>query len=84
MDSIVQRIVNNTNLERVGRRIHIEDLVNKNPSMQGVVPPRTVSDTVEAILGAVYLDSGKDLDAVKLVMANLGVWPEAPEQLASL
>ncbi|OBT74343.1 hypothetical protein VF21_06888 [Pseudogymnoascus sp. 05NY08] len=84
MDSIVQRIVNNTNLERVGRRIHIEDLVNRNPSQQGIVPPRTVSDTLEAILGAVYLDSGSDLGAVRLVMANLGLWPEDSQPSASL
>ncbi|OBT56371.1 hypothetical protein VE04_03498 [Pseudogymnoascus sp. 24MN13] len=84
MDSIVQRIVNNTNLERVGRRIHLEDLVNRNPSQQGDVPPRTVSDTLESILGAVHLDSGSDIGAVLLVMANLGLWPEESQPSASL
>ncbi|KFY46875.1 hypothetical protein V494_00285 [Pseudogymnoascus sp. VKM F-4513 (FW-928)] len=84
MDRVVQRIVNNINLERVGRQIHVDQLVNRNPSQQGDVPPRTVADTVEAILGAVYLDSGKDIESVRLVMARLGLWTQQPDQLALL
>ncbi|KFY31752.1 hypothetical protein V493_00834 [Pseudogymnoascus sp. VKM F-4281 (FW-2241)] len=84
MDSIVQRVVNNANLERVGRRNHIDDLVNRNPSQQGIVSPRIVADTVEAILGAVYLDSGNDIDCVRLVMARIGLWPQEQEQQLAL
>ncbi|KFY16796.1 hypothetical protein V492_01089 [Pseudogymnoascus sp. VKM F-4246] len=84
MDRVVQRIVNNINLARVGRQIHVDQLVNRNPSQQGDVPPRTIADTVEAILGAVYLDSGKDIESVRLVMARLGLWDQQPDQLALL
>lgn len=84
MDNIIQRIVSNTGLERIGRRIHLDELVNNNRSQQGVVSPKTLADTFEAILGAVYLDSGKNIESVRLVIANVGLWPEEPEQLASL
>ncbi|KFY83837.1 hypothetical protein V500_09875 [Pseudogymnoascus sp. VKM F-4518 (FW-2643)] len=84
MNKIAESIVGNTVLERIGRQIHLDELVNNNQSQQGIVSPKTLADTFEAILGAVYLDSGKNIEAVRLVMANLGLWPQEPEQLASL
>lgn len=79
MDNVIQSIVNNTHLEMIGRRIHIDELVNANPSQQGYVSPRIVADTLEAIIGAVYLDSGKDTESVRLVMSTLGLWPREAE-----
>lgn len=35
------------------------------------VSPKTMSATVEAIIGAVYLDGG--MDAAKMVVRNLGI-----------
>ncbi|OBT63704.1 hypothetical protein VE03_06134 [Pseudogymnoascus sp. 23342-1-I1] len=84
MDNVVQSVVSNTGLERVGRRIHLDEIVNANPSQQGYVSPRIVADTLEAIIGAVYLDSGKDIESVRLVMATLGLWPREQDQLALL
>ncbi|KFY10672.1 hypothetical protein V491_07530 [Pseudogymnoascus sp. VKM F-3775] len=84
MDTIVQRTVKNPELERIGRQNNLEQLVNVNPSQQGIVPSRTITDTFEAVIGAVYLDSGKDLESVRLVIARLGLWGQEPEQLASL
>lgn len=84
MHSLTKNIIENTNLERVGRRIHLEDIVNKNPAQLGLVSKNTLTATVEAILAAVYLDSGKNIEPVQLVMARLGLWPEESEQLASL
>ena len=36
------------------------------------VSPRTLSATVEAVTGAVYLDGG--VGAARLVVGNLGIW----------
>ncbi|KFY02952.1 hypothetical protein O988_01770 [Pseudogymnoascus sp. VKM F-3808] len=84
MNNIVQVIVNNTNVERIGRQIHIDEIVNRNPAQQGSVSPRTITDTVQAILGAVYLDSGRNIDCVRLVMVKFGLWGQESEQLALL
>lgn len=42
-----------------------------NPGHCGPVSQGTLATTVEAILGAIYLDSDKDMDAVKSAMAAL-------------
>jgi ribonuclease-3 len=80
MNNTMIRIVSNKNLVRVGRQIHLENLVNTNLSQGGVVSPKTISATFEAILGAVYLDCGKKTEPVGLVMANLGLWPEQGQE----
>jgi dsRNA-specific ribonuclease len=49
----------------------IETFVNRNPSSLGVVAPRTMADTIEAIVGAVYLDS-LDFAAIRSVLNILG------------
>ncbi|KFX86881.1 hypothetical protein V490_08759 [Pseudogymnoascus sp. VKM F-3557] len=84
MNNVVQVIESNANVERIGRQIHIDEIVNRNPSQQGSVSPGTITDTVKAILGAVYLDSGRSIDSVRLVMVNFGLWGQESEQLALL
>jgi dsRNA-specific ribonuclease len=37
------------------------------------IPPRTMSATVEALIGAIFLDSGKSLRVVKIAMKGLGL-----------
>jgi dsRNA-specific ribonuclease len=32
-----------------------------------------MADTVEALIGAVYIDSGLDISAARAVMTNLGI-----------
>jgi ribonuclease-3 len=45
--------------------------ITKNPSQGGTIPKAALASTVEAILGAVWLDSGKDINKVWFVMENL-------------
>ncbi|KAL9631490.1 MAG: hypothetical protein Q9164_005861 [Protoblastenia rupestris] len=71
--SISQEVASNDNLDRIGRKHGIEQFVNKNPSQGDHVSFKVMTATVEAILGAVWLDSG--LDAVKRVMRVLGLVP---------
>lgn len=59
----------NANLDRVGRELGLERFI------YGVLGGKTVADTVEAILGAVYLDSG--LKKVKEVMDTLDLVSKA-------
>ena len=68
-------MVSNVNLAQAGRVAGLDALVIGNPSQLGMVSDKTVATTVEALLGAVYLDSGKDIVAVKSAMRALGLGP---------
>ena len=61
----------NTNLDRIGRQNGLDAFVRVNISQGKIVSPMTMTATVEAILGATYLDG--DLQAVKQVMGTLGI-----------
>ena len=37
--------------------------------------PKLFSDLVESVLGAIYLDSGGDLDVIRDVLRAMGIWP---------
>lgn len=75
MNNTTEAIVNNNNLETVGRSTRLETLINNNPAQRGYVPKATLTATFEAILGAVFLDCGKIIDPVRSVMAKLELWP---------
>ncbi|KAI9739551.1 MAG: hypothetical protein M1834_006267 [Cirrosporium novae-zelandiae] len=57
-DRKLQQIASNINLNLVGRNKGLDSFVQGNPSQGRVVAPRTMADTIEAVLGAVYLDGG--------------------------
>ena len=60
---------------RIGRTSGLAALINKNPTDMDVdAGPTTVAATVEAIIGAVYLDS--DIRSVTNVMQNLDLMPK--------
>ena len=64
----------NINLVYIGRSNGLDALINKNPSEKDqVVGPVTMAATVEAIIGAVYLDG--NMESVTKVMQNLGLMP---------
>jgi len=63
--------VSNHNLDMIGRKYHLDTIIRA--TRQSNVEPASnyVAGTVEAILGATYLDSG--MTSVKMVMSNLGL-----------
>ena len=68
---IMQQVGSNTNLDRAGRLYGLDAFVCRNPSQGAYVSPITMAATVEAILGAVYLDGG--INNVSQVMQTLGL-----------
>ena len=61
----------------VGRSKGLDALINKNPSDKDYpVGGRTIADTIEAIIGAVYIDSNSNVQIVKEVMQKLDMTPE--------
>ncbi|KFZ19309.1 hypothetical protein V502_03722 [Pseudogymnoascus sp. VKM F-4520 (FW-2644)] len=75
MQNSLSYIGSNANLDRVGRLNKLEAIVNRNPSQLGAVAANTLTATFEALIGAVYLDSGGTTTRARLVMERLGLWP---------
>ena len=67
----MQSVGSNANLDRVGRVHGLDAFICRNPAQTGYISPITMTATVEAILGAVYLDGG--IDHVSQVMQTLGL-----------
>ena len=68
----MQTLGSNVNLQRIGLELGLERFIN-TPGSVSAATMRSVADTVKAILGAAYLDSG--LVGVKDVMDSLGLAP---------
>lgn len=68
----MQHLGSNKNLHRIGLELGLDRFIN-TPGDVSSATLRPVADTVEAILGAIFLDSG--LEEVKDVMDALGLVP---------
>lgn len=68
---MVSTIGCNANLAIIARDAGINQHVILHPGHLGKVSDRTLATTVEAILGAIYLDTAKDLEAVSRAMFRL-------------
>ncbi|CAG8371369.1 unnamed protein product [Penicillium salamii] len=66
-------LATNENLSQIGFRLGINAYIGLNPSAQGFIPGRLMATTVEAIIGAVYLDSNKDVSRASLLTVHLGI-----------
>jgi len=58
----------NKNLNEIGAERGLSRYMKLNSCQKGTAPPTTMEFTVEAIIGAVWEDSGKDLDRVRVVV----------------
>ncbi|CZT52105.1 related to RNAse III [Rhynchosporium secalis] len=66
-------IVSNENLAGICTTTGLAQYINGNPSQWGEQQTKTKTATIEAIFGAVFLDSGKKIDCVRTAMAALGL-----------
>lgn len=71
-NDIVASTGSNFNLAVRGRANGLDGFIHNNPSQGNSVSDRTIAQTVEAILGAVWLDS-KNLAIVRGVMETMGL-----------
>lgn len=69
------RVCSNDNLATVGFNVGLDAHIMVNPGQLGAVSRKTMATTVEAVIGAIYLDSGKDIEAAKDAMVCIGLNP---------
>ncbi|KAG4427505.1 hypothetical protein IFR05_017012 [Cadophora sp. M221] len=71
----LRTIGNNHNLNKRGQAFGLRKFINKHRSVvNDLVPQRTMSATVEALIGAVFIDSNQSLKDVKIAMKGLGLF----------
>ncbi|KAF5852415.1 hypothetical protein GGP41_007879 [Bipolaris sorokiniana] len=78
-DSVLQEAVLGpwyNSKESTTQRSGISNCIAKIPCQQGQVPQKTAASTVEALVGAVYLDCGKDISKVMQVLEAIGFFTE--------
>ncbi|KAH8727339.1 ribonuclease III domain-containing protein [Phaeosphaeriaceae sp. PMI808] len=70
----VKNLCRNRKLSQVAQESGLVNYVVKNPCQQGDVPQETAASTVEAVVGAVYLDCGNDMPTIKRVLEALNLY----------
>ncbi|KGO73438.1 hypothetical protein PITC_085760 [Penicillium italicum] len=76
ISDMLQKRTGNVYLGKQGFDLGIDKLVVKNPS-QPEIMPSVMATTMEAIVGAVYLDCNQQISPCADVMTALGLsWPE--------
>jgi ribonuclease-3 len=73
MTNILKNRASNNALATLGRSKGLDEHVIINPAQWGIVSNKTMATTVEALIGAVFLDSRLDINSVRAVMVNLGI-----------
>lgn len=73
---MVSTIGSNATLASTVRNLGLDTHVILNPGHIGRVSDKVLATTMEAILGAIYLDSTKELDTVRRAMTLLGLTAE--------
>ena len=68
---MVQEVATNNELEKVAKRWNVTEWLNENPCQAGQAPRTTLASTVEAIIGAVWIDCNQNLAKVRQVIKIL-------------
>lgn len=63
-------------MSEVAERSGLTRYIVKNPCQQGQVPQETAASTIEALIGAVYLDCGKNISTVMKVLKAIKFFTE--------
>lgn len=75
-NSILSTKAGNTYIAQAGRNLGLDKLVIVNPAQAGMVADKVMASAVEAIIGAVFMDSDGSVESVRPVLAILGLgWP---------
>ncbi|PYI36385.1 ribonuclease III [Aspergillus indologenus CBS 114.80] len=77
INQVVSRIAGNANLAQRGFELGLDQYIVKNPSQGNYVADKLMATTVEAIVGAVFLETNWDQEALQRAVNALGLaWPD--------
>ena len=68
-----KNVSGNDNLALVGKKLGLGELLRQHPRNVQDVSPGMLATAVEAVVGAVWLDSGMKMHEVKVVMGRMGL-----------
>ncbi|KAI2889728.1 hypothetical protein CBS63078_6702 [Aspergillus niger] len=75
-NNILSTKAGNTYIAQAGRNLGLDKLVIVNPAQAGMVSDKVMASAVEAIIGAVFMDSDGSVESVRPVLTILGLgWP---------
>lgn len=78
ISTVVSKIASNENLIQRALALTVDQYILNNPSQGTFVPPKLIATTMEAIVGAYFLDQELDFAALLRVLAALGLsWPDS-------
>lgn len=61
----------------MARVLDLQRFIHQRPDLERHVPDSTLATTMEAILGAVWVDSNEDVQQVNEVMEKIGLYPSS-------
>ena len=67
----------NANLAMVGRKLGLGQCVQQSITNRVELSDKIMATAVEGVIGAVYLDTGKNLAAIESVMVTMGILKKA-------
>jgi ribonuclease-3 len=68
---MVQEVATNDQLQQIAKRWNLAAWLKENPCQAGQEPKTTLASTVEAVIGAVWIDCDRSLSEVRQVIKNL-------------
>ncbi|KAJ5993196.1 hypothetical protein N7451_008920 [Penicillium sp. IBT 35674x] len=73
--SLLQTYACNKQLTSTARDLNLQRFIHPRPDLERNIPDSTLATTVEAIVGAVWLDSNEDVQQVDEAMEKIGLYP---------
>ena len=75
--SLLQTYACNKQLTSMARVSDLQRFIHQRPDLERSIPDSTLATTVEAIIGAVWLDSDESVQQVNKAMEKLGLYPSS-------
>jgi ribonuclease-3 len=73
----VKKLCRNKKLSQVAQESGLVKYIENNPCQKGQISQETAASTVEALVGAVFLDCGKNMTTVKEVLKAISLFQDS-------